>query len=328
MSWARLTILSVMGPGSADTSSTLSMSKAMSLFKGMGSSDTICSDVERALSRLPPAPSGTGRPPGSASRAPCPSSAPAGSRSPTRARSGSPRPYRRYGRRVGLEARLDGVQHVLQHSERDLDAPRLPHVLLVAHRPVRTAADDVAPLLGAFHHVPGDWAGAVARRQSAVYVEADEPTGRRPAAPSEPSSLDVAGIRCSKQCPPVDVGVGVRPQPGRRSVIGRQPGRSKLDLWVHAQEDVAVASGRDLAHGGGIATYGHLASARGAAELLDAVRVHGRSRAAAAQVAAAGVKGCGPSSNVAGVEVERLAALDAVPLEGFQVALREQSEAS
>src|SRR6516162_9407921 len=66
-----------------------------------------------------------------------------------------------------------------------------------------------------------------------------------------------------------------------------------------------------------------LPCAGGAAELLDAVGVHGRTGAPVPQIAAARaerVRSLDP--DIAGVERKGIAAFDAVPLEGLQVELR------
>src|SRR5262245_34961632 len=73
----------------------------------------------------------------------------------------------------------------------------------------------------------------------------------------------------------------------------------------------------------GLGAHGYLPGAGGAAKLLDAVGVHRAPRAAVAQVAAARAEGVRTlHADVAGVELEGVAALHPVPLERFQVELR------
>src|SRR5207302_3674005 len=73
----------------------------------------------------------------------------------------------------------------------------------------------------------------------------------------------------------------------------------------------------------GLGPYLDLTCAGRAAELLDAVGVHGRTGAPIPQIAAARAERVRSlDADIAGVEREGIAAFDAVPLEGLQEELR------
>src|ERR1051325_10016530 len=73
----------------------------------------------------------------------------------------------------------------------------------------------------------------------------------------------------------------------------------------------------------GLSSNRHLAGAGGAAELLDAVGVHRGAAAAGAEIAARRTERVRPlDPDIAGIEREGIAALDAVPLEALQEELR------
>src|SRR5688572_17445674 len=72
-----------------------------------------------------------------------------------------------------------------------------------------------------------------------------------------------------------------------------------------------------------VGAHRYLARARRAAELFDAIGVHGAAHAAVAEVAAARAERMRPlHADVAGVELHGFAPLHSVPLERFQVELR------
>src|ERR1700728_3418792 len=92
---------------------------------------------------------------------------------------------------------------------------------------------------------------------------------------------------------------------------------------LFAEHDPAAAAGRGEGRERGLGANRDLAGAGGAAELLDAVGVHGGAEAAGPQIAAARaerVRSLDP--DVAGIERKGVAAFDAVPLEGLEEELR------
>src|SRR5882672_68732 len=89
------------------------------------------------------------------------------------------------------------------------------------------------------------------------------------------------------------------------------------------EHDPAAAAWRGEGRQRSLCANRDLAGAGGAAELLDAVGVHGCAAAPGPQIAAARaerVRSLDP--DIAGVEREGIAAFDAVPLEGLQEELR------
>src|SRR5438874_2940612 len=90
-----------------------------------------------------------------------------------------------------------------------------------------------------------------------------------------------------------------------------------------AEHDPAAAAGCGEGRQRGLGPDLDLTCAGRAAELLDAVGVHGRAAAPGAQIAAARAERVRSlDADVAGVEREGIAAFDAVPLEALQEELR------
>src|SRR6266700_141394 len=90
-----------------------------------------------------------------------------------------------------------------------------------------------------------------------------------------------------------------------------------------AEHDPAAAAWRGEGGQRSLCPNPDLAGAGGAAELLYAVGVHGRTAAPGAQIAAARTERVRAlDADIAGVEREGVAAFDAVPLEGLQEELR------
>ena len=108
----------------------------------------------------------------------------------------------------------------------------------------------------------------------------------------------------------------MRCQPVISTVTGRQLG----DLPNH---DPAAAAWRGEGRQRGLRSNPDLTGAGGAAELLDAVGVHGGTEASGPQITAARrerVRSLDP--DIARVKCEGVAALDAVPLEALEEELR------
>src|SRR5438105_7445466 len=92
---------------------------------------------------------------------------------------------------------------------------------------------------------------------------------------------------------------------------------------MFAEHDPAAAAGRGEGRERGLGPHPDLAGAGGAAELLDAVGIHGRAEAPGPQIAAARAERVWSlDPDIAGVEREGIAAFDAVPLESLQEELR------
>src|ERR1700694_3413302 len=83
--------------------------------------------------------------------------------------------------------------------------------------------------------------------------------------------------------------------------------REGVLVWMLAEHHPAAAGRRGKRSERGVGPHRHLPLAGGATELFDAVGVHGRARAAVAEVAAAGAKGMRPfDTDIAGVKRERV----------------------
>src|SRR5262249_18430935 len=107
---------------------------------------------------------------------------------------------------------------------------------------------------------------------------------------------------------------------GARSVPSARPG---LSAGIFAEHDPATAAGGGKGRQRGLGAYHDLPRAGGASQLLDAIGVHGGAGASIPEIAAArGERVRSLDSNVASIEREGLATLDAVPLEGLQKELR------
>src|SRR5262249_11114310 len=92
---------------------------------------------------------------------------------------------------------------------------------------------------------------------------------------------------------------------------------------VLAEHDPAAVAGRGECRERSLRANPDLSCAGRAAQLLDAVGVHGRPGAPVPQIAAARAERVRPlDPDIAGVEREGVAAFDAVPLEGLQEELR------
>src|ERR1043166_1466495 len=93
--------------------------------------------------------------------------------------------------------------------------------------------------------------------------------------------------------------------------------------WVFAEDDPAAVARRGECRERRLCPNPDLPCAGRAAQLLYAVGVHGRAGAPVPQIAAARAERMRSlDPDIAGVEGERIAAFDAVPLEGFQEELR------
>src|ERR1700730_16780380 len=106
-------------------------------------------------------------------------------------------------------------------------------------------------------------------------------------------------------------------------IAKRAPAVGAPSARVFAEHDPAAAAWRGEGGQRGLCANLDLARAGRAAELLDAVGVHGGAEAPGSQIAAARaerVRSLDP--DIAGVEREGIAAFDAVPLEGLQEELR------
>src|SRR5215831_11894092 len=126
--------------------------------------------------------------------------------------------------RLCQEPRPDVGQTVLEHREVGGDAEPLPDLLLVANRPVRAGADEIAEPLGRAHEGDADDPGRLADLQGAVDVEADEYRGR-PRRPLHPRGPWLSGTPAG--CPRADP-TGTRTLRGGSVPVCRGlPGRAR-----------------------------------------------------------------------------------------------------